>query len=249
NGATSLGKISEWTGIGFQAGGSAGAYNWAGTDYRLSHNNTSQVQGFITYGFFRKPSEGSPWSASIVQDWMLNSNYGVFAQNPGLSQMRAQLGYAVSAANEIGLWGAWRVKDSTNNVAGVGPTTWRAIDQANLYWHHKWERGGVDSWISIGIPEQNRLFGGGSLGDYIANALANCPMSDRASLYASVTYMHQSAAAGPQGSMEDSWNFAIGLAFYPGANARSNTVAGRCWTPQMPLANNGSFLVDTSRTY
>jgi hypothetical protein len=97
------------------------------------------------------------------------------------------------------------------------------------------------------MPEQTRLAGGGSLGDYIANAVANLPLNDRVALYSSVTYMHPSALAGPQGSEEDAWNFTVGLAFYPGANARSNTVAGQCWMPQLPVANNGSFLVDTNR--
>ena len=71
---------------------------------------------------------------------------------------------------------------------------------------------------------------------YIANAQANAPLSDRVALYTSLTYMHQSAAAGGEGSAEDAWNFTIGISFYPGANARSRTVAGQCWMPQLPVA-------------
>ncbi len=247
NFGTRLGEFSDLTGIGMQAGGTVGVYNWSGTDYRLTGNNEAQVQGFITYGLFRKATEQAPWSATLVQDWMLNDNFGVFAQNPALSQLRAQVGYATSACNEFGVWGAWRVTDDTHNIFGVGPTTWRPLNQINAYWHHKWSRGGGDTWLAIGLPEQTRLADGGSLGDYIANALANLPLNDRVALYASVTYMHPSASAGPQGSEENAWNFTVGLAFYPGANARSSTVAGQCWAPQLPVASNGSFLVDTNR--
>jgi hypothetical protein len=58
--------------------------------------------------------------------------------------------------------------------------------------------------------------------------------------------MHPSAQPGAVAAAEDAWNFSIGLAFYSGRTARSSTVAGQCWLPQMPIANNGSFLVDAS---
>ncbi len=124
NFGTNLGEISDWTGIGMQVGGTVGAYNWAGNDYRPT-TNAIQVQGFITYGFFRKATELTPWSAALVQDWMLNDNFGVFARDPTLSQLRAQVGYATSACNELGLWGTCRVVGDTQFVNGVGPTTWR----------------------------------------------------------------------------------------------------------------------------
>jgi hypothetical protein len=40
---------------------------------------------------FRKANENSNWSAAVVQDWMINANYGVFAENPTLSQWRGQM--------------------------------------------------------------------------------------------------------------------------------------------------------------
>ena len=246
---TKLGAFSDATGIGFQIGGSAGAYDWSGTDYRASGQSATEVQGFITYGFFRKATASSGWSAGVVQDWMLNDHYGFLSERPTLSQIRAQLGYALNAANEIGLWGACRVLDDTRDVSGVGPTTWRPIDQLNLYWHHKWEFAGADTTIWIGIPEQDRLGGSGSLGEYIAGASAQVPLNDWFALYTLIDYMHPSAGPGPDGSEEDEWNFAIGIAFYPGRNARSSTVAGQRWMPLMPVADNGLFLVDTNRTW
>src|SRR5205807_8540380 len=170
---------------------------------------------FVTYGFFRTASQRCPWSAAVVQDWMLNSNFGIFAENPTLSQLRGQVGYAVSGWDEIGLWGTVRCLNDTRLVPDVGPVTWRPINQLNAYWHHKWEFG-ADTSLWFGIPERDRLSDGGSLGDYLAGAAANVPLNDYVALYTLITYMHPSAGAGPLASEEEFWNFTIGLAFYPG---------------------------------
>lgn len=245
NYGTKLGEFSELTGIGFQVGGSIGVYDWSGSDYRPL-TTTAETQGFLTYGFFRRQNEQSNWSAALVQDWMFNNNFGVFSQNPTLSQWRGQLGYATSAWNEFGVWGAWCMTTATADVPGVGPTAWRAINQIDAFWHHKWQRGGGDTWVYIGAPEAKRLNGDGSLGSYIATASANVPLSDCISLYTQVMYMRPSDHPSATAAEEDAWNFTIGLSYYVRRNARSNTVAGQCWMPQMPLANNGNFLVDTN---
>jgi hypothetical protein len=249
NFGTRLGRFSDWTGIGFQIGGSAAAYDWAGAGYRVAHQDDGEPQGFLTYGLFRKANENSKWSAAVVQDWMFNSNFGEFAQNPTLSQWRGQFGYATSAWNEFGIWGTWRGHGDTRTVNGFGPTSWRAVNQLSVFWHHKWGLGGADTSIWVGVPEHDRLGGNGSLGDYLIGLSANVPLNDRVALYTLVTYMHPSAAPGPAGSQEDAWNFTVGLALYPARNARSNTVAGQCWMPMLPVANNGLFLVDTNRTF
>jgi hypothetical protein len=246
---TRLGRFSDWTGIGFQAGASVGVFDWAGTDYRIAKNNAAETQGFITYGLYRKPDENSRWNAAIVHDWMLNNNFGVFAASPLLSQLRMQLGYAMSASNELGIWGAVRTGTDSRIVPHFGSTTWRSVNQISAYWRHKWSYGGPDTTISVGLPEQTRLAGGGSLGDYLITLAANAPLSDAVSLYANVTYMHQSASLGAIGSNDEAWNFSIGIAVYPRRNARFTTIAGQRWMPQMPVANNGSFLVDTSQKF
>lgn len=246
NYGTRLGRFSDLTGIGFQVGGTAGAYDWAGTDYRPTDTNTAETQGFLTYGFFRRANERSKWSAALVQDWMFNDNYGVFSQNPTLSQFRGQIGYAFNAWNEIGVWGTWRCVTDTRDVNGVGPTTWRAVNQLNTFWHHKWQAFGPDTWLWVGVPEGDRLAGGGSLGDYVVGTSASLPLNNVIAVYTVLTYMHQSARPSPTASEEEAWNFTIGLSFYPGRNARSSTVAGRCWMPMMPVANNGYFMVDTN---
>ncbi len=249
NFGTRLGRLSEVTGIGLQIGGSVGVYDWAGTDYRLANQDQPTTQGFVTCGFFRRASEHSNWSAAVVQDWMINNNYSVMGEDSTLYQWRVQLGRAISDWNEIGVWGAWRGRGDTRTVGFMGPVTWQPINQLNFFWHHKWDAGQADTWIWFGVPEQDRLAGGGTLGDYLVGAFSWCPITDRLGLYSMVNYMHQSASPGPDAAKEDAWNFYVGVAFYPRRLARSRTVKGHTWAPLVPVANNGLFLVDASRTY
>lgn len=249
NFASKLGSFSDLTGIGVQIGSSVGIYDWGGTDYRMQNQDMVETQGFLTYGFYRKPTETSPITGGVVQDWMFNDNFGVFGKCPTLSQLRAQLGYAVSASNEFGVWGTAHVVSSTLNVDYFGPTKWQSVNHLSGYWHHKWYEAGPDTWLSVGVPSYDRLAGGGSLGDYLVTASAMCPLSDVVSVFSSVTYLHQSGRLGGTNAADEAWNFTVGLALYPWRNARTTTVAGQRWMPLMPVANNGSFLVDTSQHY
>lgn len=248
NYAADLGPITEATGIAAQIGSSVGVYNWAGTDYRMARQDVAQPQGFLTYGLFRRASETSRWSAALVQDWMFNSNFGVFAQNPTLSQVRGQVGYNLNDRNAIGLWGAFGVHGDSRDVPGFGITRWRSIDQISFFWNYQWEFGTSTS-LWVGLPEQTRITGNESLGDYIAGVRVDTPLSHRFSTYASVTYMHPSASAGPAGAAEDEWSFAVGVAFYPGRNARMPTISGARGVPLLPVATNGLFMVDTDKWY
>jgi hypothetical protein len=180
---------------------------------------------------------------------MINDTFSVFGEDPTMFQWRAQIGYATSDFDEFGLWGAWRGQDDTRDVPYFGPTTWRPINQINAFCHHKWGLGGADTWMWIGVPERDRLTGGGSLGDYLVGLRADYALDDRWTLYSLVTYMNPSASPGPDAAKEEAWSWSIGIMFYPARNARARTVAGRRWTPYLPVATNGYFLVDASNVY
>jgi len=243
---TCLGPLSDVAGVGFQIGGSFGVYDWSGSDARPTDQSEPQLQGFITYGLFRKPTENSPWSAAIVQDWMLNDNYGIFSTSPTFSQLRGEASYVVGQWDELGVWGTVALIGDTRDVSGVGSTTWRSIDQVNVFWHHKWEWRGADTSIWMGVPVDDHLGGNGDIGAWFAGAAANVPLNDRFALYTLVTYMRPTGDNGPSGAESDSWNFTVGVSFSFTGSARSDSVAGRCWTPLMPVANNGYFLVNTN---
>ncbi len=249
NYGTRLGRFSEWTGVGFQIGGTVGVYDWSGTDYRLQNQDQAETQGFITFGLFRNPTEQSHWNGAVVQDWMINDTFGVFGEDPTLHQWRVQLGYVVNDYYEYGVWGAWRGHGASRDVPGFGRTTWRPVNQLNFYVRRSWPATNAETWLWFGVPDRDRLEDGGSLGDYLVGARAECPLSDRWRVYSLVTYMHPSASPGPEASLDEAWSWIVGLAFYPGQGAMCNSYRGRRWAPRLPVASNGYFLVDTSQVY
>jgi hypothetical protein len=123
----------------------------------------------------------------------------------------------------------------------------------NLFWHHKFCTG-ADSWLYVGIPENDRLEsifnnGGHSLGTWTIGALLEAPLSDRLSLYANGSYFRPSASGGPLAAIESGYDVGFGVVWYFGRNAISHSLNGRCWTPYLPVANNSTFLVDQSEEY
>lgn len=240
-------------GLGMQMGISAGAFDLMGRPTNGANEaNQAQSQYMITYGFFRRADCDRPFSFGVVQDWSVNNNFGTLSNEPTLNQWRAQLGYALNDSNEIGVWAAIRDRQYTQTIPGglaaPATVTFRPINQTNFFWHHKWCYGGADSWLWLGFPSRGRLNAaqGGTIGEIVFGGMFNVPIGDRMALYSNVQYMRPSSNGGVAGSTEDFFDFGVGLAFYPGATARSRTVAGRSWMPLMPVANNGSFLVDRS---
>jgi hypothetical protein len=75
------------------------------------------------------------------------------------------------------------------------------------------------------------------------------PLNHYSSMYTLISYMHPSASPGAGAAREDSWALLIGVALYPRRDSLASTIAGRCWSPLMPVANNGNFFVDASANY
>ncbi len=252
NYATRLGRLSELTGIGFQLGASYGVYDWNGRPFTFGTLNTTeaQQQTFVTLGFFKRADAYSRISYGFVHDWMINQGWGAFAVNPTLGQWRGQVAVAFDDRNEIGTWFTFYDQGSTKLDFFGNQVEMRAIDQTNLFWHHKWNFA-ADSWLWVGIPQSTRLnpFAGGSLGDWLIGGSVIAPLNEWASLYANAQYMHPSAAPSSIAAGEASWYVAFGVQFSLGGRARSDTVMGRRWMPLLPVANNGNFLVDQTRLF
>lgn len=242
-------------GLGWQTGISYGVYD---LDGRLNDVDPaqSQQQTFVTTGFYRKAKGDSRVSFGLVYDWMYNANWGVAegvgASNPTMGQWRGQIEYALSECNSLGVWGAWRdlyaVQDIEVTRGVISTTKNRAISQINLFWHHKFNCTGADSWLWMGVPDHSRMDQGvgqgKSLGDWTFGASISVPMSSRLALYANAAYMHPSASAGDSANVDAGYDVGMGIAWYFGGNARSSSLYGKCSTPYMPLANNTNFLVE-----
>jgi hypothetical protein len=242
-------------GIGGQFGASYGVFDWAGRQSNgTERQNQPQQQVFVTTGIFHRATDGRRLNWGVGFDWMINRNYGLLAQSPTVGQWRAMVGYNVNAWNEIGMWGAASQMNDTRIYDGLAPTItvpgtvvfYRPRSQANLFWHHKYAFGG-DTNLWVGLSEQPRLGERGSQTPFILGGSMNIPLSPSLALYGSYTYVTSSfAGANAIASENDISNITLGMAWYPGAKARSTTVAGRCWAPYLPMANNGNFFNDTN---
>jgi hypothetical protein len=240
-------------GVGVQLGGSVGLYDPDGRssapDLTGRGGSSFEQQYFLTAGIFRRATEKMPFNLGIAHDWMLTQDYGIYAQSPTLGQWRAQSGYCLNACNEFGCWVT--VHDHTANTTvdllASGPTldSFRSINQGDLFWHHNFENG-ADGYLWLGFPEKHRLDGDGSLGSFIVGASVEVPLTQRVAITGDVQYMRPSANAGPDASVENAYSVTIGITFYPHSNAQNNSVAGKCWMPYLPVANNRNFLVDTT---
>jgi hypothetical protein len=224
---------------------------------QIYDSNEAEQQVFITAGIFRRAYDSdsilSRFSMGIAHDWMITSAYGDFAQSPYLGQWRGQVGFALNTYNEVGVGGSLRDRTADKFDANGVAVDYRAINQVSLFWHHTF-CSGANSWLSFGIPERTTFpnadgSSNGSLGEFTLGANLLVPIAQRWALYADAMYMRPSATASAVAAIEDEYSIGFGVVFYPGGNSRTRNVAGNCWMPYLPVANNGTFLVDSNREF
>jgi len=234
-------------GLGWQSGVSFGTYDLDGHYFELEE---TQQQIFLTIGLFHKASRDQRISFGIVYDWMSNNNWGVYANNPMLGQWRGQIEYALSNDHAVGLWSCLRDRNVAQLLDNGILVQDQAINQINLFWHHKFVDLGADSWLWFGIPERGRFNTrqGGSLSDWTVGIRLQAPLSDRLALYTNGSYMHPSAAAGWDAAIECGWDVGVGVVWSCGGSVVRHTINGGRWLPYMPLANNTNFLVEQNPT-
>jgi Family of unknown function (DUF6666) len=233
--------ISECRGIGAQFGLSYGRYNLTGRD---AGNEQSKVeeQIFLSAGAFKRADLCAECPdrlvLGLVYDHMITDNTGEEAWEIGrLGQLRWQVGYVLSATDEVGLFGSLRLWEDAVDGPSNNADDIRALDQGSIYWHHKW-CWSADTTVYFGIADNP--------GEWVLGAKGEVPISNCASLFGGVHYVMPSAdGSGSRDAFaQEYWNVSVGVAYYPGGNAASKTVAGRRWMPLMPVADNGSFGID-----
>jgi hypothetical protein len=234
--------LSECRGIGVQLGGSYGIYNFHGRDSGAEQSSIEE-QLFITAGVFKRADLCAPCptqlSWGIVYDHLIADNIGEDAWEIGLGQIRWQCGYALSFSDEVGLMGSFRTGDDEVDGTSNNEDATSAIDQGSVFWHHKWVWG-TDTTVYTGITED--------VGAWIFGMRGEVPVSNCVSLFGGVHYILPSTSGGGDNDQfaQEIWNVSVGVAYYPGGNAVSKSVAGRRWMPLMPVADNGSFALDIS---
>lgn len=234
--------LIDWLGIGAQAGISYGGYDWDG--HPVDEVTSWQSQGFMTAGLFKRADRAIPVNLAVVYDYMVNDNYGIISQEPNLGQFRGMFSFPIGDADELGAWGTLRNGVSAQLFNGQR-VPYTGINQYNAFWRH-WFEGGSNLMIYGGTTDGSRHgIGPGSLGSWIAGASFHVPMSDQLAVYGDFAYLHPSATAGSiEAIIDQSYNVSVGIAWYPTGCLRARGNCNRGWGPMLPVANNGTFMVD-----
>jgi hypothetical protein len=229
-------------GIGVQAGGSYGVYDFNGRDSTIRQGD--QEQTFFTGGLFYRGPEDTPFSAGIVYDMMVNHNFGVAATDPMLQQLRAQIGVKVYGQNEVGVWGAMELNRASIIPNNVGVQSYRGIDQGSIFYHYTFEQG-ADARIWIGLPFSDTMSGvQNGVGTWLAGARASVPLNSRLSVYAEGAYMSPHTNPDFLLKVNEVSSVSIGLTINLGCS-KSN---GRS-SAYLPVADNSTFFVDGNNTF
>jgi hypothetical protein len=225
--------------LGAQAGGSYGVYDWSGRGSSpKGKQGSTQQQVFLTGAIFRKTCSCSGLNAGLAYDWMGNKNFGVFALQNDIGQLRFQGGYILDQKDEWGIWGTLDVHTSHKRSQGI-PISFRAISQVNLYWQHFFDNN-AQTVLWAGIPyKKSLMFSTGRAGKFILGASFHTPLTCRLSLEGHACYMRGHSGSRFVRHRDYGANICLELKWAFGDEANG-------LEPYMPIANNSNFLVDTN---
>jgi hypothetical protein len=251
-----LGANSAFGGsnIRFQIGGSYGFYDFHGRED--PEEVPTERQLFVTGGVYKRSKIccGDRLSWGVVYDYMNTNNWGEQADNLDLGQIRARIGYAINACQELGAWAAVGIDDDLTGRLGGGVKV-EAKDQINVYWLHNYSLGG-ETMLYVGLADEPnghlQTYDSPNLTEVVFGLRGRAPLSEKLALYGNVHYILPGTTGGDiapnsidNSYAEEVWNVSIGLVFYPGAKARARTVSGNAGLPLLPVADNGTFSVNT----
>ena len=198
-----------------------------GTDHR--------TQTFITAGIFERVSPKFNWG--LAYDALFEHYYDDFR----LGQVRGQVGFGVTASNEIGTWFTRSVQGDSGLMGSTGVRL-DPVNQANVYHRHTWANfAQTTAWVGMANGHQNVVwvFPDNSRDRHVLvyGAQLFMPLSDRFAVTGSANLV-QPADTGTVDAY-------LGISFFPG---RSALRASRgVYTPLASIANNPEMAVDLRR--
>ncbi len=231
-------------GVRGQIGMSYGAYDLGGREGLLSRDDPIEQQVFATAGLYKRSVVecGDRWAWGTVYDILMADEAGERADSLRLAQIRSSVGYAINESDEFGVWTAFRL---LKDYAPAQRVMVNVTDQANLFWHHRWQFGG-DTTTYVGWADDP--------GSVVVGLDGRVPLSHRAALFGRLQYIIPSTRRGdihPTLGIDDvftqeAWNVSFGIMFYRGAKAVSPTVSGVFGLPLLDVADNGTFSYQAS---
>lgn len=240
NGGFNLSLPTGLDELRYQIGFSNGVYDWMGRE--SSPNNggrasSAEMANYFTAGVYQRSDvfNDEPWSYGVVFDHFMGENWGEEDSYINLTQIRYQIGYALSGNDEIGFWGTQNLDKDFFAVNGVDIARVQAQRQANLYYSRMWWNGAV-STVYAGLTDDP--------GDWIVGTRMINPISDRFATYANFHYVRPSTSVGDGGInqySEAAYTLGFGCMINFGGKLRSSSISGRRGMPYMPVADQGLF--------
>ena len=221
-----------WNGeIGMQLGARFAHSNFNGGDFPGGLSTDSQRdQVFATGGLFRRVDWGL--QGGVVVDYMHDEWY----METSLVQVRGELSWMYPCDHEIGFWFAsgtqtdpFSATFGTSVISGESQST----DLYAFFYRRRFDECGTS---------EGRVFAGFSgESDGLIGADLIMRLTDAWALTTEYTYLIPEQSSSSVARVEESWNLAIGLVWYPSCNsARKNNY----YRPLFNVAGNGTFMVD-----
>jgi hypothetical protein len=228
--------LLESIGLGAQVGTAINYSRTAVGVLPLVTGTHDRTQSFTTVGLFQRSNIGLNWG--LGYDFLFEDYY----KSLHFSQWRGQVGFDVTANDEVGVWGTLRDRGDSASLAGLDLAL-RPMDQANLFWRHVWGNGTATRiWVGMAEGHGRFILKFGQDNPSIHHPLVFgadvfVPLTQRLSLYGEANFVT------PNDSGTVTATF--GFAFYPGKTAED--AARSRFAPLLPVANNPTFAVDLRR--
>ena len=232
-----VGLEKERAKFGIQAGGSYGVYDWDGRGLSIATSQTDlQNQGYITGAVFASTPNDNGFMINFAYDLLVASDYGVFALDILVDQVRGNLGYTFHGHDRIGAWVTYFIQTDNKEISEI-PVQFRAIPQMNLYWTHFFKNSShLTFWGGIPYGD-SMIYTTGRSGNYTIGMDFTAVLDDKWSLVAFGSYMGSHEGQ----PFSTASNYANNIGFLLTYN-----VYGRKDKASAVMANNSNFLVDTN---
>ena len=221
-------------GIGAQIGTSINQTNNAVQVFDRVGETAHRTQSYSTVGLFQRIDH---WRWGVGYDFLYESYYDSFF----LGQYRGRGGYAVTNADEMGIWFTVSQKHDSGAFLNI-PVTLTPLSQGSLYWQHTFPTGArCMGWIGVceGHAQANLALGDlKKTGDqFLFGAEVDVPLNRYLALYGQANFI----SPADSGTVDAF----LGVAIYPGGRAFPSIRSP--FAPFLSLANNTTFATNLSR--
>ncbi|WP_010586721.1 DUF6666 family protein [Schlesneria paludicola] len=222
-------------GLGAQIGTSINQTDNAVQVFERVGETAHRTQSFSTVGLFQRYDR---WRWGLGYDFLYESYYDSFF----LGQWRGRGGYAVTDADEFGIWFTVSQHHDSGLFLNSIPVTLTPLSQGSAYWQHQWSAGPrTMAWcgVSEGHAQANL-----ALGDlkktgpqFVFGAEVDVPLNRYFAIYGQANFV----SPADSGTV-DSY---LGVAYYPSGHAFPTM--RNPFTPFLALANSTMFSTNISR--